>query len=356
MLEIDSPLDDADKFLLDRGAAAISLALLAQRDATHLSDHARSTLIADIARGKVVATGEILRRARGLGAELEGKTLAGLVLELRGTGGTDPVRSEHDRQRIWLRALEETRRALAEEGCTCLPGLEEDRLLVLLGLPGGRPARDVLDQVGAVTCRRIMALGEQMSLAVGFSRPSTRPAFGRVLREAMEAAAFGAPSADRWRVQHFGELGVHHLLVRLAEGPELSSFVESELGPLLDHDATAKVPLLPTLAAYLEHGGAKAAAARALHVERRTLYFRLARIEKLLGKNLGDREVQLRCHLAIRGLDLLKLRFPSAGPPRAEGRWEAAHRPAGELATNAGPDGTRPPGESARSHACDDRS
>jgi PucR family transcriptional regulator, purine catabolism regulatory protein len=356
VLEIDNALDDADKLLLDRGAAAIGLALLSQRDAAHLSDHARSTLIAEIATGKLAATGEILRRARGLGADLEGKTLAALVLELRATGGADPDRSEHDRQRIWQRVLEETRRTLAGEGCSHLPGLEGDRLLVLGGVAGGRPAREVLEQVGAVICRRIVALGEQVSLTVGFSRPSTRPAFGRVLQEALEAAAFGAPSGDRSQVQHFGELGVHHLLARLAEGPELSSFVESELSPLLDHDATAKVPLLPTLAAFLEQGGAKAAAARALHVERRTLYFRIARIEKLLGRSLSDREVQLRCHLAIRGLDLLKHRSPSAGLPRAEGRWDAPQRPAAELAANTGPGGTEPPGESARSHACDDHS
>jgi purine catabolism regulator len=168
----------------------------------------------------------------------------------------------------------------------------------------------------------VAALGEQVPLTVGFSRPSPRPVFGRLLKEAMEAADFGVASTGRWPVHHFGELGVHHLLARLAEGPELSSFVESELSPLLDYDATAKVPLLPTLAAYLEHGARKAVTARALHLERRTLYFRIARIEKLLGRSLDDREVQLRCHLAIRGLELLKLRSPGhcTGCEKTHGR------------------------------------
>ena len=314
VLEVDSPLDDAAKFPLDRAAAAISLALLSQRDAAHLSDHARSTLISDIARGKVVATGEILRRARGLGADLAGKTLTGLVVEVRGIGGKEPNPdlSEHDRQRLRMRVLDETRRTLAEAGCTGLSGLEGDRVLALLGLPAGRPPREVLEQIGVCACRRIEALDEEMSLVVGFSRTSMRPVFGRLLTQAMEAATFGA-SADRWQVHHFGELGVHHLLARLAEGPELSSFVESELSPLLEHDATAKVALLPTLAAYLEHGGRKAATARVLHLERRTLYFRIDRIEKLLGRNLEDREVQLRLHLAVRGLDLLRRRAPGGG-------------------------------------------
>lgn len=325
VLEVDHPLDHAASFPLDRAAAAISLALLSQRDAAHLSDHARSTLISSIARGTVVATGEIFRRARSLGADLEGKTLAGLVLELRGTGGREPNPDlpEHDRQRVRMRVLDEMRLTLSEARCTCLSGLEGDRVLALLGLPAGRRPRDVLEQVATSACRRVEALGADMALVVGVSRPSVRPAFGRLLTEAMEAATFGLPGADRWRVHHFGELGVHRLLARLAEGPELSSFVESELSPLLDHDATAKVPLLPTLAAYLEHGGRKAAAARALHLERRTLYFRIDRIEKLLGRDLDDREIQLRCHLALRGLELLKRRAPSLTAP---GDSRADHR------------------------------
>lgn len=314
VLELDTALGDADKFPLDRAAAAISLALLGQRDAAYLSDQARSTLLDRIARGVLSADGEIFRRARGLGAELEEKTLAGMVIELREAASPAPAElSERDRQRVRARVLEESRRALAEAGCSSLSGLEGDRVLALLGLPPDREARAVLEEAGDAVCRRAGPLGEQVTLSVGFSRPNGRPAFARLLEEAAEAAAFGAASPGRPQVRHFGELGVHHLLAHLAEGPELSSFVESELSPLLGHDATARVPLLPTLAAYLEHGGRVAAAARALHLERRTLYVRIGRIEKLLGRSLSDHEVQLHCQLAIRGLELLRLRSPSAG-------------------------------------------
>jgi hypothetical protein len=70
-------------------------------------------------------------------------------------------------------------------------------------------------------------------------------------------------------------------------GPELSSFVGSELSPLLDHDATAKLQLAPTfggLPGTRRHEGGYRSA---LQVERRTLCVRIARIERLPGRSLG---------------------------------------------------------------------
>ena len=58
--------------------------------------------------------------------------------------------------------------------------------------------------------------------------------------------------------------------------------------------------LLETLEAYLAAGGRKAEAARALHLERQSLYLRLHRIEEALGVSLDDEDVVLGLHLAVR--------------------------------------------------------
>ena len=60
--------------------------------------------------------------------------------------------------------------------------------------------------------------------------------------------------------------------------------------------------LLDTLEAYLAAGGRKAEAARALHLERQSLYLRLRRIEETLGVSLDDEDVVLGLHLAVRAL------------------------------------------------------
>jgi len=58
----------------------------------------------------------------------------------------------------------------------------------------------------------------------------------------------------------------------------------------------------PEEEAYLAAGGRKAEAARALHLERQSLYLRLHRIEELLGVSFDDEDAVLGLHLAVRAL------------------------------------------------------
>ena len=71
---------------------------------------------------------------------------------------------------------------------------------------------------------------------------------------------------------------------RCATRPSCAASPRRRLGPLIDHDAKRKSKLLPTLETYLAHGGRKAETARAMHLERQSLYHRLGRIEALLGE------------------------------------------------------------------------
>jgi purine catabolism regulator len=143
---------------------------------------------------------------------------------------------------------------------------------------------------------------------IGVSREATPETLRKALTEASEAAAYGARVARGSGVYHFEDLGLRQLLGRLSDGPELSQFVEAEVGPLLGHDAGRRTPLLQTLRVYLESGGRKAEAARALHLERRSLYYRLDKIEKLLGRRLDDPAARLRLEVALQGLDVLRQR------------------------------------------------
>ncbi|MEU1127786.1 helix-turn-helix domain-containing protein, partial [Streptomyces sp. NPDC005899] len=95
-------------------------------------------------------------------------------------------------------------------------------------------------------------------------------------------------------------LDIDLLLWRLRDQPDLASFVERAIGPLREHDRSARPPLLPTLEAYVAHAGRKAEAARELHLNRQTLYNRLARIGELLAADLDDPETVLALGLALR--------------------------------------------------------
>jgi len=124
------------------------------------------------------------------------------------------------------------------------------------------------------------------------------------LRHAAEAATAAQGLADQpWYDAR--RLDTELLLWRLRDHPDLAAFVQRAIGPLQDHDAKSKPPLLPTLQTYLAHAGRKAETARELHLNRQTLYNRLARIGELLGTDLDDPQTVLALSLALRARRLV---------------------------------------------------
>ncbi|MCF3965493.1 PucR family transcriptional regulator, partial [Streptomyces fuscigenes] len=124
-------------------------------------------------------------------------------------------------------------------------------------------------------------------------------AAGPGLRHAAEtAAAAGGPGDRPWYDAR--ALDIDLLLWRLREHPDLAAFVERAIGPLRTHDRTSRPALLPTLEVYLAHAGRKAETARELHLNRQTLYNRLARMAELLGRDLDEPGTVLALGLALR--------------------------------------------------------
>jgi purine catabolism regulator len=305
MLEDGRPAEEIDLLALDRAAAAVGLALLSEREAANLAEHASGALITDALHGRYASSAEILRRARGLGADFTGQKLVALALEVIGLADRDV--SDVERQRVRTLVLREVKAAAKAAGSVALAALERDLALCLVGVPEGANPRQVADRIGGELLHRLGERSERVDVAIGASGEADEDSVRRALEEASEAVAYGTRTgADG--VQHFPDLGVHHLLVRLADGPELARFVESQLAPLLAHEAKASSPLLPTLQAFLDNGGVKSTTAQALHIERMSLYHRLHRIERLLGRGLADSETRTQLDIALRGLDILRKR------------------------------------------------
>lgn len=307
VLARDSPLDEIDHLALDRAAAAVGLSLLGQQDAAHLAERARNALITDVVQGRYASGEEVFSRARNLGAELSGRSLVALVVQPvnLSTLANDRSLSEAEHQRVRGQLLAETRRAAQAAGSGVLCGQEGDGVLALLGVPPGRTPSTV-EQVASDLHRRAAGYGGGLRVVIGVSDEADPERLPRAFDEAKNAARYGIRVSGERSFFRFGELGIDQLLFRLAEGPDLGRFVEFELKALLEHDARTSSALLPTLRAYLQSGGRKSEAARALHIERRTLYHRLERVESILGQSLSNQETIDRLSLAVRGLDLLR--------------------------------------------------
>jgi purine catabolism regulator len=83
-------------------------------------------------------------------------------------------------------------------------------------------------------------------------------------------------------------LALERLLAGHGDGGALRAFVDDQIGALERSDAAKGGQLMRTLEVLIECGGAKAEAAKLLHIRRQSLYYRLEQIARLLDVNLDQ--------------------------------------------------------------------
>lgn len=303
------PANEIDALAVDRAAASIGLWLLSRREQASLAERARSELIADVFQGRRWHGQDALARFRSLGGDLSQPVLVGVAIAL-GADGTEDAGID----RLLRSAVGHLQRSSAAVGVACMAAVVGSVCLGIIGLGTGQRPRQLTGRLAETVQRALTDEFGGRIVAVGISRPGSATTLRRLLTEATDAAGHGLGSVQASGCYYSEDLGLRNLLSRLSDGPELGHFVEDELGPLLAHDAKGAAPLIPTLRAYVDNGGRKSDAARVLHLERRSLYYRLARIEALLGASLDDPSVRLRAQVALQGLDVLRQRGARFAP------------------------------------------
>ncbi|MFD0440820.1 PucR family transcriptional regulator [Streptomyces chartreusis] len=296
LLPVLGPLAPVHRMAAERAAGILAVVLMQARQEEELAARGRGDFLTDLAEGRVAAE-DAPAQARVLGFKPGDGPLLPVVMRLG-----DVLSPGGGGWAVLARAVGEE---LASVGVPVLLGVRpvEGRVPLLVGLRAETERSAVADRVA-------VALRAGVERA-GIQRPGARPpvvvvgvagrwtAASAGLRHAAETATAAQGLADRpWYDAR--RLDIDLLLWRLRDHPDLAAFVDRAIGPLRDHDDRSKPPLLPTLETYLAHAGRKAETARELHLNRQTLYNRLARIGELLGTDLDDPQTVLALSLALR--------------------------------------------------------
>jgi purine catabolism regulator len=310
LIRRDRPVDDAGLLAVDRAATAISLALLGDRRPGSELARSSSALLADLAHERLSSHQDFFQRSRALGVDLSGESTVGLAVRAGGIDRlTSSARLDDDERRALLDdLLRHVQEGLAETSIAGLAGLVDGEVLAVVALA----AADVGERLAAfsdVLHHRSTSIGDgRLTPVIGVSHPAAPYLVRRAVRQAAESAMLGERLGGPGTVFHFGDLSLHHLLLATADGPHLASYLEAELGAVLQYDAENRSSLVMTLRAYLDHGARATATAQALFIDRRTLYHRLSIVERLLQRDLREGDTQLRIGVALRALDLLRER------------------------------------------------
>ncbi|MEV0227074.1 PucR family transcriptional regulator [Streptomyces sp. NPDC050704] len=313
LLPVNAPLAPVHRIAAERAAGILAVVLMQARQEEELAARGRGDFLTDLAEGRIAAE-DAPAQARVLGFKPGRSPLLPVVMRLTGEASWGSPRPEAGGGPAHGGGWAVLARAVAEElasvGVPVLLGVRpvEGRVPLLLGLRSETDRAAVADRVAAALRAGVERAGMQ--------RPGAQPPVVVVgvaggwaaapagLRHAAETATAAQGLSDRpWYDAR--RLDTDLLLWRLRDHPDLAAFVDRAIGPLRDHDNRAKPPLLPTLETYLAHAGRKAETARELHLNRQTLYNRLARIGELLGTDLDDPQTVLALSLALRARRLV---------------------------------------------------
>ncbi|WAU80556.1 PucR family transcriptional regulator [Streptomyces sp. Qhu-G9] len=300
LLPVNAPLAPVHRIAAERAAGVLAVVLMQARQEEELAARGRGDFLTDLAEGRIAAE-DAPAQARVLGFKPGGSPLLPVVMRL--ADGLSPGGG-------WAVLARAVAEELTSVGVPVLLGVRpvEGRVPLLVGLRAESERTVVADRVAAALRAGVERAGMQ--------RPGAQPpvvvvgvaggwaAASAGLRHAAETSTAAQGLSDRpWYDAR--RLDIDLLLWRLRDHPDLAAFVDRAIGPLRDHDNRSRPPLLPTLQTYLAHAGRKAETARELHLNRQTLYNRLARIGELLGTDLDDPQTVLALSLALRARRLV---------------------------------------------------
>ncbi|MFD9128554.1 PucR family transcriptional regulator, partial [Kitasatospora sp. NPDC059571] len=216
-------------------------------------------------------------------------------------------------------------------GAAALTAELDGGLAALLAVPAGPdPVRVLRDALRAAAPEgAVAALGPAVPADAGWER------YGESLRDAATTLelAVTVPPAEPDRpgpgepyVTTARALTLERELTRSGGRERWSRLAEDALGPLLDWEARHPSDLVRTLEVHLRHGCSPTRTAALLHIGRQSLYQRLERIERLLGVEVADPELQAELLLAACAFRLLRA---GAGPAAGRRTGQRAGASAG---------------------------
>ncbi|KAA9157465.1 PucR family transcriptional regulator [Amycolatopsis acidicola] len=280
--------------VLERAAQSLQLHRMIQQERDALVGQAHGGLLDDLRAGRITDEAEALARAGALGLAADAHYVPLVVRTPRRP--QDDAIGKGELDRAFLAAV---RRAITGCGHTAIVSLpREGTVVALFSAAKPDPALDAI----------VETLRQQRLSADAWVAGTARPATGLVraaqgLAEADHVAEAGLSLGEPRRLFRSTDVRLRGLLTLLKDDHRVQAFAERELGPLLDHDSRAQVPLLPLLRTHLESGGGKARTAELSGLSRPTLYARLRTLERVLGVSLESPESRTSLHVAVMALD-----------------------------------------------------
>jgi sugar diacid utilization regulator len=290
----------AARLVLHAAAAAAARTLNLARRARELPIRSQSVLLAELLMSETALRQDLLDRARRLGMPLDGWHIA---VRFEPDNLDQVGRDEVQRFELLETAGQTALQAGAgSSGHWYLGTVAEAIVLIAMtssdpGAHGGRDAVRSAERAAAAVRERIPALRLRGGVGTAHEGPMGLRASAAEARLAVATARAAGRSAG---ITAHDAAGVQRMLMEWYASDTARAAVRAQLEPLERLGKARGETAIRTLAAYLDCQGSIVATARALHLHRNAVSYRLHRITELLGVDLGDPDERLALHLACR--------------------------------------------------------
>lgn len=256
---------------LDEAVAAVAIEGLRSRSAA--DDRAREDFLWQLVAGLAGPPEDVRARAELLGLDTR---VPHELAVARGDGPAGPA--------TLVRLARELRARAARAAAEVTLGVRADVMVAIAAVAGeqsGRLRRLVDDvQAGVDPAQQISWGIAAMARPIGELTAS----YGEAERALEVGRAVVGPAS----VGDAADLAPYMMLAKLGADPEALAIARAVVGPLLAYDRDTGRNLVETLDVYLQESGNTSAAARRLFLNRRSLAYRLHRIEELTGRALDQ--------------------------------------------------------------------
>jgi purine catabolism regulator len=297
--------DYLERIILSKVVPLLALEVARERERSEVESRYQVEAFNDIIQGNYQQPEEMLSRVRLLGYDLSASQ-AVVVFEVSSNGMHDLANGVSSSQ--WGRRIREE---LLRVWPSCWVLGETQRVIALLPVadPDDNSTSDEGDSSIYTRLERVFARLSPLQgnghnaagISCGIGRVSKNlQGIPQAYREAQQALEIGRRLFGEGKLHSFARLGVYRLLFHLNGQSELTDFYYETLGPLLTNDQRNDGPLIETLEGFFRCNCNLSETARAMHLHRNSLLYRLDRIEALLGRSLEDADLRLNLQIALK--------------------------------------------------------
>jgi PucR family transcriptional regulator, purine catabolism regulatory protein len=184
---------------------------------------------------------------------------------------------------------------------------DENEVIIYLETDPGRYAETAGQFLDSVD-RRLNDLLTEVEISWGVAlKREEASGFHSSYREAKSALDIGLSQDGTGSRTFYKDTRINRLLLAVAEIDHIGKIVEDTVGPLAEYDRKRNTDLIETFITYNKYNGNVSQTARALHLHRQSLLYRLRNIETLTNLSLVQSDDVFLLELTIRLWKMKKL-------------------------------------------------